>query len=181
MKTNNISENNHSELYELFAVLISPFIEINYPELLQEIKIDKNKINKQIEEQIEILELKVQADETAYTELYTLLGFYIFELAKNKNFEKAYLFLNKIKKNTEKDSYFRDYLYTYGPAILAISMEEKKNNLHKEIYDFLRTKYGESIIFNPTPSIKNIMLWLAPALFFLIGVYIIFRRLGASR
>ena len=82
MKTNNISENNHSELYELFAVLISPFIEINYPELFQKIKIDKNKINKQNKKEIENLELKLQADETDYTELYTLLGFYIFELAK---------------------------------------------------------------------------------------------------
>ena len=62
-----------------------------------------------------------------------------------------------------------------------IKKEIMNNKSDKEIYDFLRTKYGESIIFNPTPSIKNIMLWLAPALFFLIGVYIIFRRLGASR
>jgi len=62
-----------------------------------------------------------------------------------------------------------------------VKKEIINNKSDKEIYDFLRTKYGESIIFNPTPSIKNIMLWIAPALFFLIGVYIIYRRLGAPR
>jgi len=56
---------------------------------------------------------------------------------------------------------------------------DKKSD--KEIYDFLISKYGESIIFNPTLSIKNIMLWLAPALFFLIGAYIVFRRISASK
>ncbi len=62
-----------------------------------------------------------------------------------------------------------------------IKKEITSNKSDKEIYDFLITKYGESIIFNPTPSIKNIMLWLAPALFFLIGGYIIFRRSGAPK
>ena len=62
-----------------------------------------------------------------------------------------------------------------------VKKEIMNNKSDKEIYDFLRTKYGETIIFNPAPSIKNIMLWLAPALFFLIGVYIIFRRLRAPR
>ena len=55
------------------------------------------------------------------------------------------------------------------------------NKSDKEIYDFLISKYGQSIIFNPPFSIKNIMLWLTPAIFFIIGAYIIFRRLGASK
>ena len=62
-----------------------------------------------------------------------------------------------------------------------IKKEIISNKSDKEIYDFLITKYGDSIIFNPIPSIKNIMLWLAPALFFLIGVYIVFRRSSASK
>ena len=62
-----------------------------------------------------------------------------------------------------------------------VKKEIMNNKSDKEIYNFLRNKYGESIIFNPTPSIKNIMLWIAPALFFLIGVYIIYRRLGATK
>ena len=62
-----------------------------------------------------------------------------------------------------------------------VKKEIMNNKSDKQIYDFLISKYGESIIFNPTPSVKNIMLWLAPALFFLIGAYIIYRRSGAPK
>ena len=62
-----------------------------------------------------------------------------------------------------------------------VKKEIMNDKSDKEIYEFLIGKYGESIIFNPTPSIKNIMLWLAPALFFLIGAYIIYRRSGAPK
>ena len=62
-----------------------------------------------------------------------------------------------------------------------IKKEIKDNRTDKEIYDFLISKYGESIIFNPTISVKNIMLWFAPALFLLIGVFIIYRRLGGIK
>ena len=56
-----------------------------------------------------------------------------------------------------------------------------ENKSNEEIYNFLKTKYGESIIFNPLISLKNIMLWLAPGLFFTIGIIIIFRRLSGSK
>ncbi len=62
-----------------------------------------------------------------------------------------------------------------------VKKEIVENKSDKEIYNFLISKYGESIIFNPTLSIKNIMLWLAPALFFLIGVYVVFRRLVVTK
>ena len=62
-----------------------------------------------------------------------------------------------------------------------VKKEIKDNKSDIEIYDFLTSKSGQSIIFNPPFSIKNIMLWLTPALFFLIGVYIIFRRLSAPK
>ena len=62
-----------------------------------------------------------------------------------------------------------------------VKKEIMDNKSDKEIYDFLKNKYGESIIFNPTPSFKNIMLWLAPALFFFIGLFIVYRRLGAPK
>ncbi len=62
-----------------------------------------------------------------------------------------------------------------------VKKEIMNNKSDKEIYDFLISKYGQSIIFNPPFSIKNIMLWLTPAIFFLLGAYIIFRRLGAPK
>ncbi len=62
-----------------------------------------------------------------------------------------------------------------------VKKEIMDNKSDKEIYEFLISKYGQSIIFNPPFSIKNIMLWLTPALFFLIGAYIVFRRLSAPK
>ncbi len=62
-----------------------------------------------------------------------------------------------------------------------IKKEIIDNRTDKEIYDFLISKYGESIIFNPSPSTKNIMLWLGPALFLLIGIFILYRRLNDTK
>lgn len=137
MKDNNISENNYKELYELFAVLITPFVEATYPELLNEINIDREKIDEQIDQELEFLELKVQIDDSSLPEYYTLITFYIFELVKKENFDKANELLSKFIRNTEKESYFRDYLYAYGPALIAISSKEKKYNLADELYFFL--------------------------------------------
>ena len=62
-----------------------------------------------------------------------------------------------------------------------VKKEIMNNRTDKEIYDFLISKYGESIMFNPPLSFKNIMLWFAPAAFFLIGIYVIFRRLSVPK
>tara|TARA_B100000963_G_scaffold319639_1_gene301657 strand:- start:12541 stop:12894 length:354 start_codon:yes stop_codon:yes gene_type:complete len=62
-----------------------------------------------------------------------------------------------------------------------IKKEIINNKTDNEIYDFLISKYGESIIFNPLPNIKNIMLWLAPAIFFVIGTLIFIRRLNVPK
>jgi len=62
-----------------------------------------------------------------------------------------------------------------------VKKEIKKNKTDKEIYQFLISKYGESILFNPSLSLKNIVLWLGPILFFLVGAFIIFRRLNVTK
>tara|TARA_B100000941_G_C28283446_1_gene437743 strand:- start:367 stop:720 length:354 start_codon:yes stop_codon:yes gene_type:complete len=62
-----------------------------------------------------------------------------------------------------------------------VKKEILNNRTDKEIYDFLISKYGESIIFNHTPSIKNITLWLAPGIFFLVGIFLLLRRVNVSK
>ena len=62
-----------------------------------------------------------------------------------------------------------------------VKKEIMKNRTDKEIYDFLIAKYGDSIIFNPSLNLKNVMLWLAPAIFFIIGIFIITRRLNVTK
>ncbi len=58
-----------------------------------------------------------------------------------------------------------------------VNQEIKDSKTDEEIYNFLKDKYGETILLNPTLSFKNIILWSAPALFFLIGTIVIFRRI----
>ena len=45
----------------------------------------------------------------------------------------------------------------------------------KEIYEFLKEKYGEWILYDPEFSEKTYFLWLLPILMFIIGGAIIFK------
>ena len=45
----------------------------------------------------------------------------------------------------------------------------------KEIYDFLKNKYGDWILYDPGFGKNTYFLWLLPILMFLIGGAIIFR------
>ena len=46
----------------------------------------------------------------------------------------------------------------------------------KEIYEFLKEKYGEWILYDPELNKNTYLLWLLPVLLFLIGGAIIFKR-----
>ena len=51
----------------------------------------------------------------------------------------------------------------------------------KQIYQFLREKYGDWIIYDPELNKNTYILWLLPLLLFLIGGAIIFRRLNNQK
>lgn len=61
-------------------------------------------------------------------------------------------------------------------APIAISMREaiyrklKEGQTEKEIQDFLVTRYGDFVLYNPPFKKETIVLWLGPCLFFLIGL-----------
>ena len=46
-----------------------------------------------------------------------------------------------------------------------------------QIYEFLREKYGDWIIYNPKLNKNTYILWLLPILLFLFGGAIIYRKL----
>ena len=46
-----------------------------------------------------------------------------------------------------------------------------------QIYEFLREKYGDWIIYEPELNKKTYILWLLPILLFLFGGAIIYRKL----
>jgi len=45
-----------------------------------------------------------------------------------------------------------------------------------EIYDFLKDKYGQWILYDPGLNKSTYLLWLLPLLLFLIGGAIIFKK-----
>ena len=48
----------------------------------------------------------------------------------------------------------------------------------KQIYQFLREKYGDWVIYDPKLNINTYILWLLPLLLFFFGGAIIFRKLS---
>ena len=51
----------------------------------------------------------------------------------------------------------------------------------KQIYQFLREKYGEWVIFDPQLNKNTYVLWLLPLLLFLFGGAMIFKRLNSKK
>ena len=51
----------------------------------------------------------------------------------------------------------------------------------KQIYQFLREKYGDWVIFDPQLSKNTYVLWLLPLLLFLLGGAIIFKKLNNQK
>ena len=60
---------------------------------------------------------------------------------------------------------------------LKILVKDKLEQGHneKQIYDYLKEKYGEWILYDPEFSKNTYFLWLLPILMFLIGGAIIFK------
>ena len=51
----------------------------------------------------------------------------------------------------------------------------------KQIYQFLREKYGDWVIFDPKLNKNTYVLWLLPLLLFLFGGTIIFKKLNNQK
>jgi cytochrome c-type biogenesis protein CcmH len=57
---------------------------------------------------------------------------------------------------------------------LVVQDQIKEGKTKKEIYDFLISKYGEWIVYQPTFTKNNFLLWVLPYLAFILGGCIIF-------
>ena len=51
----------------------------------------------------------------------------------------------------------------------------------KQIYQFLREKYGEWVIFDPQLKTNTYVLWLLPLLLFLFGGAIIYKKIISNK
>ena len=115
--------------------------------------------------------------------LFIIIIFNIGQAFSDENNDKL---KNKISKNIR-------CLICQGQSIydsqsdFAISMQlviEKKLNQgfsENEIYEFLKNKYGQWIIYDPEFNKKTFILWLLPILLFLLGGAIIYRKLNVQK
>ena len=108
-----------------------------------------------------------------------LIIFFLFNLntVKADNQEK----INQITKNLrclvcqgqsvyDSDSEFANSLKT------LVKQRLDEGLLENQIYDYLKIKYGEWILYDPELNKNTLILWLLPILIFLTGGAIIFKK-----
>ena len=66
---------------------------------------------------------------------------------------------------------------------IKLTVEKKINegSNEEQIYEFLREKYGDWIIFDPKLNKNTYILWLLPLLLFLFGGAIIYKKIISSK
>ena len=96
-------------------------------------------------------------------------------------FEKSNKLENKISKNLR-------CLVCQGQSIydsqsdFAISMKLliknkiKEGKSEEQIYDLLKNKYGEWIVYDPEMNKKTVILWIFPLILFIFGGLLIIRK-----
>jgi len=64
---------------------------------------------------------------------------------------------------------------------LIVEKKINEGSNEEQIYEFLREKYGDWIIFDPKLNKNTYILWLLPLLLFLFGGAIILKRLNSQK
>ena len=59
---------------------------------------------------------------------------------------------------------------------LIVIRKINEGSSEDQVYDFLREKYGDWIIYEPKLNKNTFILWILPLLFFLVGGAIIIKR-----
>ena len=107
---------------------------------------------------------------------FIILTFQKLSIAKNISSE-----VDKISKNLR-------CLICQGQSVydsqsdFALSMKKLiKNKLEdgkseKQIYEYLKNKYGEWIVYDPEFNKKNLILWIFPLILFISGGLLIYRK-----
>ena len=111
-----------------------------------------------------------------------LITFLFFGTTQLKSNEKNNEFKNKILKNIRclicQGQSVYDSESDFASSIKLIVGKKIKEELSEEqIYEFLREKYGNWIIYDPKLNKNTYILWLLPLLLFLLGGAIMVRKL----
>ena len=58
---------------------------------------------------------------------------------------------------------------------ILVDKKIKEGQGKKEIYEYLKGRYGEWILYDPEFNKNTYFLWIFPVIFFLVGGFLIFR------
>jgi cytochrome c-type biogenesis protein CcmH len=111
-----------------------------------------------------------------------LIIFLFIGLPQLKSNEKNDNLKNKILKNIRclicQGQSVYDSESDFASSIkLIVDKKINEESSEDQIYEFLREKYGDWIIYEPKLNKKTYILWLSPLLLFLFGGLIIFKKL----
>ena len=95
------------------------------------------------------------------------------------SFSPSLIFLSTINLILEANS---DSESEFASSIkLIVDRKINEGLKEKQIYQFLREKYGDWVIFDPLLNKNTYVLWLLPLLLFLFGGTIILKRLNNQK
>ena len=111
-----------------------------------------------------------------------LIIFILINFSQSRSDVKSEELKNKILKNIRclicqgQSVYDSESDFAFS---IKLMVEKKINNglSEKQIYEFLKEKYGEWILYDPELSKNTYILWLLPLLLFLFGGAIIYMNL----
>tara|TARA_B100000029_G_scaffold165311_1_gene161500 strand:- start:259 stop:633 length:375 start_codon:yes stop_codon:yes gene_type:complete len=64
---------------------------------------------------------------------------------------------------------------------ILISNKLESGSSEKEIYDFLKSKYGEWIVYEPEFNNYTLVLWILPLFLFIFGGFLIAKKVIINR
>ena len=116
-----------------------------------------------------------------YCKFFLLIIFSILILEESLKANNNILLVDKISKNLR-------CLICQGQSIydsqsdFAISMKLliknkiKEGKSEEQIYDLLKNKYGEWIVYDPEINKKTLILWIFPLILFIFGGLLVIRK-----
>jgi len=115
-----------------------------------------------------------------------IILFLVTSFSELKSDEASDILKNKILKNIRclicQGQSVYDSESEFASSIKLIVDRKINDGLkEKQIYQFLREKYGDWVIFDPQLNKNTYVLWLLPLLLFLFGGALLFKKLNNQK
>ena len=115
-----------------------------------------------------------------------IIFFLVTSFSELKSDEESNILKNKILKNIRclicQGQSVYDSESEFASSIkLIVDRKINEGLKEKQIYQFLRDKYGDWVIFDPQLNKNTYVLWLLPLLLFLFGGAIILKKLNNQK